>query len=166
MVFWAAWFEANRPCDEAAYRDPARTFVQTIGPALQAIAPGLATEPRVNGSIFRINRDTRLTKDNERVRILRRSEATGTDESLHSARRRRGTGAHGLLTFSVAALDVAADGRGTCRTGTMCLRYAAPVAPLWPLGVVTMRAEVHAGEERDRPGGGRIGPTRRMSRMM
>jgi len=58
-----AWFTANRDRYQAAYLDPATALVLIVGPALQDLIPGIAAEPRVNGSIFRINRDTRFSKD-------------------------------------------------------------------------------------------------------
>jgi len=57
------WFDANRRRYEEAYLAPAKAFVEAIGPDLDALVPGIATEPRVNGSIFRLNRDVRFSKD-------------------------------------------------------------------------------------------------------
>lgn len=58
-----AWFDAHRADYEAGYVAPAKAFVSALGPRLQAVAPGVGYEPRVNGSIFRINRDVRFSKD-------------------------------------------------------------------------------------------------------
>jgi len=58
-----AWFEANRPLYEAGYVAPARAFVETLGPELKTIAPDVRFEPKINGSIQRINRDIRFSKD-------------------------------------------------------------------------------------------------------
>jgi uncharacterized protein (TIGR02453 family) len=58
-----AWFEANRSLYEAGYVEPGKAFVEAIGPRLAAISPGVHAEPRVNGSIMRINRDVRFSKD-------------------------------------------------------------------------------------------------------
>jgi uncharacterized protein (TIGR02453 family) len=58
-----AWFDANRPLYEAGYVDPARSFVEALGPELQKISPSVQFEPRINGSISRINRDIRFSKD-------------------------------------------------------------------------------------------------------
>ncbi len=58
-----AWFDANRKRYEAVYLEPAKRFVEAIGPALAAISPDIAAEPRVNGAIMRINRDIRFSKD-------------------------------------------------------------------------------------------------------
>lgn len=58
-----AWFDANRDRYQVAYVEPAKAFVEMIAPALDDLVPGIAAEPRVNGSIFRINRDIRFSKD-------------------------------------------------------------------------------------------------------
>lgn len=58
-----AWFEANRALYEAGYVEAGRAFVAELGPRLRAISPGVQFEPRVNGSIPRINRDIRFSKD-------------------------------------------------------------------------------------------------------
>lgn len=58
-----AWFDANRDRYEAAYVDPAKSFVSAATVGLAAIVPGITAEPRVLGSIFRINRDTRFSAD-------------------------------------------------------------------------------------------------------
>lgn len=58
-----AWFDAHRDAYEACYVEPAKSFVAAIGPKLQKLAPGVAFEPKVNGSLFRINRDVRFSKD-------------------------------------------------------------------------------------------------------
>jgi uncharacterized protein (TIGR02453 family) len=57
------WFDDHR-ADYARYHlEPAKDFVAAIGPRLQVIAPDAQFEARVNGSIFRINRDVRFSKD-------------------------------------------------------------------------------------------------------
>jgi uncharacterized protein (TIGR02453 family) len=58
-----AWFEARRAEYERALLDPARALVVALGGRLEAFAPGIRAEPRVNGSILRINRDTRFSSD-------------------------------------------------------------------------------------------------------
>ena len=57
------WFDANRSRYEAGYLEPAKAFVDAVAPALDAIVAGIIAEPRVLGSIFRINRDTRFSTD-------------------------------------------------------------------------------------------------------
>lgn len=58
-----AWFEAHRSDYQASYVEPALAFVAAIGPRLQKISPSVSFEPKINGSLFRINRDVRFAKD-------------------------------------------------------------------------------------------------------
>lgn len=58
-----AWFDANRAAYEEHYLNPAKAFVEVVAEPLQKLIPGIDAEPRVNGSIFRINRDIRFSKD-------------------------------------------------------------------------------------------------------
>jgi uncharacterized protein (TIGR02453 family) len=58
-----AWFDANRARYEAALVAPAKAFVTALGERLQRDAADIHAEPRVGGSIFRINRDVRFSKD-------------------------------------------------------------------------------------------------------
>lgn len=59
-----AWFEAHRDEYERYFLAPALAFISAIGPRLQAeVDPALKYEPRVNGSLFRINRDVRFSSD-------------------------------------------------------------------------------------------------------
>jgi uncharacterized protein (TIGR02453 family) len=59
-----AWFTANRERYETFYLAPALAFIEAIGPRLEAALPGgVKYEPRVSGSLFRINRDVRFSKD-------------------------------------------------------------------------------------------------------
>ena len=57
------WFDANRNRYEEHWMAPARAFVESVGPKLKALAPTVDYAPKVNGSIFRINRDTRFSAD-------------------------------------------------------------------------------------------------------
>ncbi|KAA1249464.1 DUF2461 domain-containing protein [Mycobacterium simiae] len=58
-----SWFDANRGRYQAEYLEPAKEFVEEIGPELVGLVPGIRAEPWVRGSIFRINRDIRFSKD-------------------------------------------------------------------------------------------------------
>ncbi len=58
-----AWFDEHRSAWDDHLLGPAKDFVEAAGDALTQIAPQVRAEPRVNGSIFRINRDTRFSKD-------------------------------------------------------------------------------------------------------
>jgi uncharacterized protein (TIGR02453 family) len=57
------WFEAHRADYEQLWLEPAQAAVIAIGDQLRAIAPAVHAEPRIRGSIFAINRDTRFSKD-------------------------------------------------------------------------------------------------------
>jgi uncharacterized protein (TIGR02453 family) len=58
------WFLENKPRYEAEVREPALRFIEAIGPGLRKISPHLVADPRpVGGSMFRINRDIRFSKD-------------------------------------------------------------------------------------------------------
>ncbi|MEM8606576.1 MAG: DUF2461 domain-containing protein [Myxococcota bacterium] len=58
-----AWFEAHRAQYDAYYIEPAKAFVEAVGLKVEKFAPNISFEPRVNGSIFRVNRDIRFSKD-------------------------------------------------------------------------------------------------------
>jgi uncharacterized protein (TIGR02453 family) len=57
------WFRAHRAEYETLLLEPARDFVEAMAPELQKLRDDLHADPRVNGSIFRINRDTRFSPD-------------------------------------------------------------------------------------------------------
>jgi len=58
------WFEANKARYETAVRDSSSAFVRAVGPKLSSISPHLVADPRpVGGSIMRIYRDVRFSKD-------------------------------------------------------------------------------------------------------
>jgi uncharacterized protein (TIGR02453 family) len=58
-----AWFEAHRADYDAFYVAPAMAFVAALGPRLRSISPAVAFEPKINRSLFRINRDVRFSAD-------------------------------------------------------------------------------------------------------
>jgi uncharacterized protein (TIGR02453 family) len=58
-----AWFDANRARYESGFIEPAKAFVEVIGPELNELVPRIRAEPSVGGSIFRINRDVRFSRD-------------------------------------------------------------------------------------------------------
>lgn len=58
------WFLENKPRYERYIKDAARTFIEDVGPELHKISPHLVADPSGNGgSLFRIYRDTRFSKD-------------------------------------------------------------------------------------------------------
>lgn len=58
-----SWFEKHRGEWESELLNPARSFITTLGPRLKEIAPRIQFEPKIGGSIFRMNRDARFSKD-------------------------------------------------------------------------------------------------------
>jgi uncharacterized protein (TIGR02453 family) len=58
-----SWFEAHRGDYEAHWVEPAKAFVSALEPGLRKLEPAIHAEPRLNGSLFRIHRDTRFSKD-------------------------------------------------------------------------------------------------------
>ncbi len=58
------WFNANKNRYEEVIREPALEFVAEFAPHLERISPHFVADPRpVGGSLFRIHRDTRFSKD-------------------------------------------------------------------------------------------------------
>lgn len=58
------WFQANRERYETALREPCLRFISDLGPRLQGISRRLVADARpTGGSLFRIYRDTRFSKD-------------------------------------------------------------------------------------------------------
>jgi uncharacterized protein (TIGR02453 family) len=58
-----AWFDRNRETYDKHVMAPAKLFVTAMGERLKTIAPRVVAVPKVNKSIFRINRDTRFSLD-------------------------------------------------------------------------------------------------------
>lgn len=58
-----SWFEQNKTVYEQQVLEPARDFILSLGARLRKIAPGIQADPRVNKSLFRLNRDTRFSHD-------------------------------------------------------------------------------------------------------
>ncbi|MBI5582977.1 MAG: DUF2461 domain-containing protein [Deltaproteobacteria bacterium] len=57
------WFDAHRREYEDYVLTPARDLVLELGERLKKIAPGIVADPRVNQSLFRLNRDIRFSPD-------------------------------------------------------------------------------------------------------
>jgi uncharacterized protein (TIGR02453 family) len=58
------WFEANKARYVAEVRDPLLRFVAAAGPKLGKLSRQIVADPRpVGGSLFRIHRDVRFSKD-------------------------------------------------------------------------------------------------------
>jgi len=57
------WFDQHKDMYEERVLVPARDFILALGAKLKKISPGVQADPRVNKSLFRINRDTRFSHD-------------------------------------------------------------------------------------------------------
>jgi uncharacterized protein (TIGR02453 family) len=57
------WFDDHRAVYEEYVLGPSRDYVAAMGAKLAKIAPGIVADPRINKSLFRINRDARFSKD-------------------------------------------------------------------------------------------------------
>ena len=58
------WFKANKERYEETVQEPALEFVADFAPLLETLSPHFTADPRpVGGSLFRIYRDTRFSKD-------------------------------------------------------------------------------------------------------
>jgi uncharacterized protein (TIGR02453 family) len=60
-----AWFDSHRALYEAGYVEPGRAFVAAMGPRLKQLSPSVMFDAKVNGSIGRINRDIRFSKNKQ-----------------------------------------------------------------------------------------------------
>lgn len=58
------WFQARKARYEQAARDPMLAFIGVLGPKLAKVSGQFLADPRpVGGSMFRLHRDTRFSKD-------------------------------------------------------------------------------------------------------
>ena len=58
------WFAANKHRYEEQLLEPALDFIEAFAPRLEKISPHFRADPRPSGgSLFRIYRDTRFSKD-------------------------------------------------------------------------------------------------------
>ncbi len=59
-----AWFAVNKPRYERDVRDPLLRFIADFAPHLKRVSPHFVADPRpVGGSMFRIYRDSRFSRD-------------------------------------------------------------------------------------------------------
>ena len=58
-----AWFDANRDVFESEVMAPSRAYIEAMGVRLKTAIPRIVAIPKVNKSIFKINRDTRFSLD-------------------------------------------------------------------------------------------------------
>ena len=59
-----AWFQAHRDRYESSVQAPALAFIRKVGPGLSRVSRHVVADPRTfGGSLFRIYRDTRFSRD-------------------------------------------------------------------------------------------------------
>jgi uncharacterized protein (TIGR02453 family) len=111
------WFQAHRDEYETLLLEPARDFVEAAGEELRGFVPDVSADPRVNGSIFRIARDTRFSKD-------RRPYKDHLDLWFWVGDRKRGPG----LWFRLAPEELLLGGGMHHFDGAQLERYRTSVA--------------------------------------
>lgn len=57
------WFQENKDVYEKFVKEPSQDFVLEMGEMLRHLSPNIIADPKVNRSLFRLNRDTRFSKD-------------------------------------------------------------------------------------------------------
>ena len=57
------WFDEHREEYDKKILEPSKEFTVELGSGLKKISPNVIVDPRVNKSLFRINRDIRFSKD-------------------------------------------------------------------------------------------------------
>ena len=57
------WFNEHKPDYEQFVLGPSKLFVIAMGERLSELSPDINAIPMVNKSLFRLNRDTRFSKD-------------------------------------------------------------------------------------------------------
>jgi uncharacterized protein (TIGR02453 family) len=172
-----AWFDAHRADYEQAFLAPAQAFVEALGPRLRKIDPAVQAQPRVNGSIMRINRDVRFSKDKSPYKDhldlwFWAGEEKGWDQSgfffrLTPDRLMLGAGMHGfvppvLARYREAVLDpkrgealaalVAKLRKASYEVGTETYKKAPRgIAPDHPRVALLRHGGLHAGWEGKHP---------------
>lgn len=99
-----AWFEANRSLYDQYVLEPARGFVDAMGQKLHDLSTRINAIPKVNQSLFRINRDTRFSHDKSPYKTnlgiwfwegtRKRMECSGFYFHLGDGKLMLGTGTH------------------------------------------------------------------------
>lgn len=117
-----AYFEAHRARYEAGVVEPAKRFVVELAEALAAsVSPGIAARPKVDGSLFRLHRDTRFGKDKSPYKTQQalfvwegasKKESSGFYLALHPDRVGLGVGAMGMADLGRWRDALVADTEG------------------------------------------------------
>lgn len=59
----STWFQENKDIYEKFVKEPSQDFVLEMGEMLRRLSPDIIADPKVNRSLFRLNRDVRFSKD-------------------------------------------------------------------------------------------------------
>ena len=55
------WFDRHRSAYEVDFKEPAFSFISEMGSLLAEVRPEIQAQPRIDGSLFRLNRDVRFS---------------------------------------------------------------------------------------------------------
>lgn len=96
------WFEKNKPRYERVYKEAFSAFISDFAPRLKKVSPHLLADPRPSGgSVMRIYRDTRFSKDKSPYRAY---------TVVHFTHKEAGEGRAPGLFLYVAPDEVSAGG--------------------------------------------------------
>ena len=135
-----AWFREHQDVYKEHLLEPARAIVVAMGERLAERSPGIHADPRVNGSILRIARDTRLSGDPTPYRTTWRS---GSGRGTARAASARAT--------SCASTPTPSSWAPACTTSPIAsfTNIAAPSTPTTaaPISSGRLRAAARAGAQ-------------------
>lgn len=57
------WFTAHRDAYDDACVEPTLAFIEAVGPRVKALSPGIEFDAKLGGSLLRIHRDVRFSRD-------------------------------------------------------------------------------------------------------
>jgi uncharacterized protein (TIGR02453 family) len=106
-----AWFEANRDRYQAEWLGPGLDLAAAMAPLCAAMTPPLLSVPKLNGSLRRLHRDVRFSRDKRPYEawlhlILSTGTAVGKGPGFHLVLRPEGVGyGAGHYGFAPEALD-------------------------------------------------------------
>jgi uncharacterized protein (TIGR02453 family) len=171
------WFDAHRADYERDYLQPALAFIAAMDGPLRELHPDVHAEPRVNGSLFRVDRDVRFSTDKRPYKDHldlffwvgegRSRERPGFFRRLRADRLLLGAGMHAfdpgaleayrsavLADAKASALEsaiVAARSGGAAVEGSPARKVPAGVDPGHPRSELLRYTALHASSEEPVP---------------
>ena len=151
------WFDAHRDTYRDVYVDPTLAFIEALSGPLSRLDPPLSAVPKVNGSLRRINRDVRFSKDKRPYSPMLHMIFSSGDKAL------KGPGVHVVVAhdhFGVGAGHWAFEPeqldryRQAVTTGTAAAELEKAVAAAARIGCVPddpQLARVPRGYKADEP---------------